>query len=274
MTITNDSISTYATHLAAEERAANTIAKYVRDIRAFAAYLGGSLVTKESAIAYKTAISATHAPASVNSMLAALNGFFAYYNVGIKLKPLKVQRRAFAAEERELTRGEYSRLLAAAKSNERLNLLLQTICATGIRVSELRHITAEAANSGTAEVTNKGKTRTVFLPHKLKTALQRYCRRRGIVSGSVFITSRGKPLNRSNIWAEMKKLCKNANVAPSKVFPHNLRHLFARTFYALDRDIAKLADILGHSDINTTRIYVKENSGEFRRRIEKLGLVT
>jgi integrase len=207
-------------------------------------------------------------------MLAALNGFFAYYNVGIKLKPLKVQRRAFAAEERELTRGEYTRLLQAARENERLNLLIQTICATGIRVSELRHITAEAAQSGTAEVTNKGKTRSVFLPHKLKTALLRYCRRRGIASGAIFITASGKPLNRSNIWAEMKKLCAAANVAPAKVFPHNLRHLFARCFYALDRDIAKLADILGHSDINTTRIYVKENSGEFRRRIEKLNLVT
>jgi site-specific recombinase XerD len=274
MTITITHITAYTDFLAAEERAANTIAKYVRDITAFALWLNGAPVTKESAIAYKAHIAATHAPSSVNSMLAALNGFFAFLNLNIKLKPLKVQRRAFAAEERELSRAEYARLLAAAQSNERLNLLLQTICATGIRVSELRHITAEAANSGTAEVTNKGKTRSVFLPHKLKTALLRYCKRRGIISGAIFITASGKPLNRSNIWSEMKRLCAAANVAPSKVFPHNLRHLFARTFYALDRDIAKLADILGHSDINTTRIYIKENSGEYRRRIEKLNLVT
>jgi site-specific recombinase XerD len=273
MKITTASITAYADYLASEERAANTISKYTRDVAAFARHLDGAPVTKEAAIAYKAKITATHAPASVNSMLAAINGFFAFRQLNIKIKPLKIQRRAFANEERELTRAEYARLLQAAATNERRYLLLQTICSTGIRVSELRHITAEAAHSGTAKVTNKGKTRPVFLPAKLKTALQSYCDNRGITSGSIFITASGKPLGRSNIWVSMKRLCAAANVAPEKVFPHNLRHLFARTFYALDRDLARLADILGHSDINTTRIYIKENSDEFRRRIDQMGLV-
>ncbi|MDR0906061.1 MAG: tyrosine-type recombinase/integrase [Oscillospiraceae bacterium] len=276
MTITTAHITDYASYLHGEERAAATIAKYARDIRAFAVYLGGSPVTKESAIAYKAQISGTHAPASVNSMLAAINGFFAYHSVGVKIKPVKTQRRAFLSAERELTRPEYLRLLAAAKSkeNERLNLVMQTICSTGIRVSELRFFTVAAAKSGVAEVTNKGKTRTVFIPERLTAALLRYCKKRGICSGCIFISRNGKPLDRSNIWAAMKKLCDDAGIAHSKVFPHSLRALFARTFYAVDKDIAKLADILGHSSIDTTRGYVKENSGEHRRRIEILRLVT
>jgi site-specific recombinase XerD len=244
MTITNDHITAYTTHLAAEERAANTITKYVRDIRAFSAWLDGAPVTKETAIAYKTAICATHAPSSVNSMLAALNGFFAFFNLNIKVKPLKVQRQAFLAKERDLTRAEYECLLQAAKSkeNERLNLVMQTICSTGIRVSELQFITVESVQSGTATVRNKGKVRLVFLPQKLKTALLRYCKKRGIVDGTIFISKSGKPLDRRNIWCSMKKLCEAAGVAPSKVFPHNLRHLFARCFYAVEKDIMRLAE--------------------------------
>jgi site-specific recombinase XerD len=276
MKLTEKSITNYLAHLAADERAPATLAKYARDLRAFADFLGKAELTKDRALAYKSQIAATHAPTSVNSMLAALNGFFAYYNVGIKLKPLKFQRRSFLPEEKELSREEYHRLLAAAKTqgNERLHLALQALCATGSRVSELRFFTVEAVQIGAARVTNKRKTRTVLIPAKLKTALLRYCKKRGITSGSIFITKNGKPLDRSNIWAAMKKLCAAANVAPSKVFPHNLRHLFARVFYKIEKDLAKLADILGHGNINTTRIYTMDSGTKHRKILEKLGLVT
>jgi site-specific recombinase XerD len=273
MNITAEQIGQYLTHLHSEERAAATIEKYACDVRAFAAWAEGEAVTKEVAVEYKQQLSETHAASSVNAAVAALNGFFAFRNYGIKLKPLKVQRKTFAAKERELARAEYERLLNAAKSNERLNLLMQAICSTGIRVSELRFVTVEAARTGQAEITNKGKTRPVLLPQKLKAALLGYARKRGINSGSIFITKTGKPLDRKNIWADMKRLCEAANVLPAKVFPHNLRHLFARTFYGVDKDIMRLADILGHSDVNTTRIYVMESGAEHQRRVDRLGLV-
>jgi site-specific recombinase XerD len=274
--ITEADIARYLAHLAEEERAASTIGKYGRALRAFAARTGGAAVTKEAAIAYKRELAEKRAAVSVNAHLAALNGFFAFTERDIRIKPLRIQRRTFLAEERELTRNEYKRLLEAAKrkDNERLHLLMQTICATGIRVSELRFITVEAARSGGAEVANKGKTRLVFLPRKLQLALLSYTKKRGIRSGSVFVTKNGEPLDRSNIWAEMKKLCESARVHPSKVFPHNLRHLFARVFYDADKDIMRLADLLGHSDVNTTRIYVTESGGEHRRRLDRMGLVS
>jgi site-specific recombinase XerD len=271
--ITEGHITGYLDYLRNEERATATIEKYARDVRAFAAWLDGAAVTKETAIKYKREISETHAVASVNAAVAALNGFFAFHNYGIKLKPLKVQRKTFAAKERELTRAEYERLLAAAWQNERLNLVMQAICSTGIRVSELQFITVESARTGQAEITNKGKTRPVLLPQKLNAALLAYAKKRGINSGSIFITKTGKPLDRKNIWADMKKLCETANVPPSKVFPHNLRHLFARTFYGIDNDLSRLADLLGHSSIDTTRIYVMESGEEHRRRVDRLGLV-
>ncbi|GHU47037.1 integrase [Clostridia bacterium] len=272
--ITARTLAAYTAHLTAEERSPATIDKYTRDITAFADYLANIAVTKEAVIVYKAHIIKTYAPASVNSMLAALNGFFKFHKLGIKIKPLKIQRRVFLSEDKELTRAEYKQLLVAAKSNPRLYLVIQTICATGIRVSELKFFTVEAVRTGTIEVTNKGKTRTVFLPAKLQTALLRYAKERGITIGSIFITAKGNPLDRRNIWADMKKLCKSANVAPSKVYPHNLRSLFARCFYAIEKDIIRLADLLGHSNVNTTRLYTMDSGVQHRRIIEKMGLVT
>jgi site-specific recombinase XerD len=210
----------------------------------------------------------------VNAAIAALNGFFTFRRLGIQVKPLKIQQQTYRAPEKELTRQEYERLLEAArtKGNERLNLVMQTLCSTGIRVSELRHITVEAARKASAEVTNKGKTRTVFLPGNLSSALLRYAAERGITSGCIFVSKNGKPLNRSNIWTDMKKLCEAAGVEPAKCYPHNLRKVFAREFYAAEKDIARLADILGHSRLETTRIYVMETGAEHRRRVDSLGL--
>ncbi|MFP3154894.1 tyrosine-type recombinase/integrase [Lachnospiraceae bacterium ZAX-1] len=249
--------------------------KYARGIKAFVKWLDGAPATQAAALGYKAHISKSHAPTSVNSMLAAINGFFAFYALDIKAKPLKIQKKIYSSCDQELTRVEYERLLRAAmqQGNERLSLVMQTICSTGIRVSELQFVTIEVAKTGRAEVTNKGKTRTIFIPLQLKNALLRYAKAQGISTGHIFVSKNGKPLNRSNIWTDMKKLCAAANVASSKVFPHNLRHLFARCFYGIDKDIVRLADILGHSRIDTTRIYVRESGAEHRRRIEQLNLV-
>lgn len=211
---------------------------------------------------------------TVNAMLVAINGFFSFFELGIKVKPLKIQRTTFLTEEKELTFKEYIRLLKAAYArNERIAHIMQTICATGIRVSELKFITADAVRSGQAKVRNKGKIRTVFIPNDLKILLLQYAEKHGIQSGSIFITKTGRPLDRSNIWTAMKNLCAAAGVDESKVFPHNLRRLFARTFYAKDRDIMKLSDMLGHSDVATTKIYVMDTGSEHRRIINSLGLV-
>ncbi|GHU80930.1 integrase [Clostridia bacterium] len=275
-TITAQNIREYLSNLATEEKSPATIEKYACALRAFAASLSGGEATKEAAIAYKERLKQLYAANTVNGAIAALNGFFRFMRWGFKIKPLKIVRSAFLPKEKELTKAEYARLLAAAKSegNERLNLVMQAICSTGIRVSELQFFTVEAAHAGQAEVTNKGKTRPVFMPAKLKAALLAYAKRRGISSGCIFITAGGKPLDRKNIWADMKKLCRAAGVEPSKVFPHNLRALFARTLYGMEHDIAKLADLLGHSSIDTTRIYIRESGEAHRRLIEKLGLVT
>jgi site-specific recombinase XerD len=274
-TITAYHISAYLAHLADAERAAATLEKYGRSVRVFAAWLEGGAVTKESVIEYKQQLSETHAASSVNTTIAALNGFFAFRGWNIKIKPLKIQRRTFLPEERELSRAEYERLLQAAKAadNERLHLVMQTICSTGIRVGELPFITVEAISSGRAEITNKGKTRRLILPEKLKKLLRSYAKKQGIGSGCIFITKNGKPLDRKNIWADMKKLCAAAKVLESKVFPHSLRHLFARCFYAVEKDIMRLADILGHADVKTTRLYVMESGMEHQKRVDQLGLV-
>jgi site-specific recombinase XerD len=279
--VTDPDVEAFARRLRHEERAAATVEKYRRDIRAFAVWLGDTAaqgdahVMKESALAYKEHLKESLAPASVNAALAAMNGFFAFMGWDIKVKPLKIQRRTFCAAEKELSRSEYGRLLAAAgqAGNTRLDLILQTICATGIRVGELRYITVAAARCGQAVITNKGKTRTAFIPKTLAPMLLRYAKARGTISGSVFITKNGKPVDRKNIWADMKKLCAAAGVIPEKVFPHNLRHLFARTFYEKDKDIVRLADLLGHSDVKTTRIYTMESGAEHQRRVDALGLV-
>ena len=275
--LTENTINKFMRYLVSEEKSKNTIEKYVRDISAFMLFLSGSPVTKDKVIEYKAKlISENYAVRSINSMLASLNSLFEHLNWhDLKVKSIKLQRQIYCKEEKELTKAEYLRLLNTAKQkkNERLNLLIQTICGTGIRVSELEFITVEAVKSGEAIVTLKGKTRTVFIVKALKQKLLRYAKEHGIKSGAIFITRTGKSMSRTNIWREMKALCKEANVNPDKVFPHNLRHLFARTFYGIEKDIAKLADILGHSSINTTRIYIITTGDEHRKRLENMCLV-
>ncbi len=264
-------------HLILEERSEGTIRKYLRDLRTFRGVLpGDKSVSKETVISYKEALAKKYAVSTANAMLAAVNGLFAFLGwYDCRVKPFKQQRRVFRDKARELTKAEYLRLLdaARAKENRRLFYLMQTLCATGIRISELRFITVDAARTGRAEVTCKGKTRPVLLPKKLCKELLRFCRQCGITFGPIFITRTGQPVNRSNVWAEMKKLCAHAGVDAQKVFPHNFRHLFAVTFYRLEKDIAKLADLLGHASIETTRIYIMVSGEEHIRQVERLGLV-
>ncbi len=275
--ITSQIIQQFENHLRMEEKSQNTIDKYIRDVNAFAEYLCDKAVNKELAIAYKQHLQDRgYAVRSINSIIASINallGFMGLYDC--RLKSLKLQQQIYCPEDKELTKSEYARLINAAKSkgNERLNLLIQTICGTGIRVSELQFITVQAVRKGEASVSLKGKTRTVFIVKDLQKKLLRYIAEQNIKSGAVFITRTGKPMSRTNIWREMKSLCKQANVNPNKVFPHNLRHLFARTFYGIEKDIAKLADILGHSSINTTRIYIITTGDEHRKRMENMRLI-
>ena len=302
----------YICYLREEERAASTIQKYEHALRRFFEAVrrdaakkaaaggnpgetvqggidpktaGGGIpgetaegrgITKETVIRYKENLLKRRAASGVNSELAALNGFFTYMEwYECRVRPVRVQRRTYCDPEKELSREEYLRLVnaAAARKNERLALLMQTICSTGIRVSELTYLTVEAVDKGPMEVYNKGKSRMVFLPGKLCVKLRRYCKKRGIHRGRVFITRSGAPLNRSNIWAMMKALCGAAHVPARKVFPHNLRHLFARCFYEVQKDIEHLATILGHSNINTTRIYTRTSGSEHRRQMERLRLL-
>ena len=275
--LTEKIIGDFSCCLKSEEKSENTLEKYLRDVRAFAAYLGGAAVTKETVIAYKNKLlSENYAVRSVNSMLASLNSLFAFLGwTDCRVKTIKLQRQMYCPEEKELTKAEYMRLVNTAKQkgNERLNLILQTICGTGIRVSELQFITVEAVKCGKAVVSLKGKTRSVFLVKELQKKLLRYAARQKIQSGAIFITRTGKSISRTNIWREMKSLCNQAEVNPQKVFPHNLRHLFARVFYGIEKDIAKLADILGHSSINTTRIYIISTGDEHRKRMEHMRLI-
>ena len=274
--LTPDLIRRYARQLREQERSAATIQKYVHDLTALAEFLGDRPLTKAALLEWKESLIAAHAPASVNSKIAAVNGLLYYLDRReLRLRPLKIQKALFLSEEKELTRAEYVRLVRAAEQaeNERLSLVIQTICATGIRVSELKFITAEAVYSGRAEVTNKGKRRTVFLPEKLRRLLKTYLKQQKITAGAVFVSRKGRPLDRSNIWRAMKALCESAGVEPSKVFPHNLRHLFARTFYSLEKDLSRLADILGHTNVTTTRIYTAESGAVHARQIGRLNLV-
>lgn len=268
-------ITAFQEYLQKEEKSAATIEKYLRDVRAFASFTEGREVTKELVIAYKKSLEeAGYAVRSINSMLASLNcllGFLGWDDC--KVKSLRCQRQIFCAEEEELTKEEYMRLLEASKKQIQMNLVIQTICGTGIRVSELRHFTVEAVIQGEVIVYCKNKIRSILIPDKLRVLLLEYANRQGISSGTIFVTKGGKPLDRSNIWTKMKRLCEVANVSPTKVFPHNLRKLFACTFYGIEKDIAKLADILGHSSIETTRIYIMTTGSEHRKKIEQLGLV-
>lgn len=274
--ITERTIAAFGAHLRREEKSAATVGKYLRDARAFARYLGAGEAEKAAVLRYKAELSSRYAPRSVNATLASLNSLFAFLGRhDCRVRSVRWQRQVYCPEERELTRAEYLRLCRAAreKRNERLYLILQTICGTGIRVGELRYITVEAVGRGEATVTLKGKTRTVFIVPALREKLLRYASARGIRSGALFVTRTGKPLDRTNIWREMKALCRAADVNPRKVFPHNLRHLFARVFYGIEKDLAKLADILGHASIDTTRIYIVSTGTEHRRRMEHMHLI-
>ena len=275
--ITENIIDEFRNHLRLEEKSGNTIEKYMRDIKAFWKYLDTGTVTKELAISYKeNLLSNNYAIRSVNSMIASLNHFFVFAgHEQLKIKSIKEQRQIFCSEDKELTKEEYTRLLhtAESKGNKRLHLILQTICGTGIRISELKFITVEAVKKGEALVFCKGKRRPVFIVKALRKKLLLYAAEQKIARGCIFVTRTGKPVSRTNIWRDMKKLCQSANVNPGKVFPHNLRHLFARVFYGIEKDIAKLADILGHSSINTTRIYIISTGTEHRQRMENMRLV-
>ena len=276
--LTSDQIMAYSRWLQEEERSAATLEKYLRDVRQFAAWLDGEAVTREAVVGWKEyLISEQKAATTVNAALSALNSLFRFLGWNdCRAKFLKIQRSAFRDESRELTRSDYNKLITSAqeRGQEQLALLMETICATGIRVSEVRYITVEAANRGKAEVRLKGKIWVILLPAKLCRKLQKYARKQKTTSGEIFLTKSGKPMNRRQIWAEMKALCRWAKVEPTRVFPHNLRHLFATAYYWITRDIAKLADILGHSSIETTRIYLKTSGMEHRQQLEQLGLIT
>lgn len=274
--ITNELIHSFKTYLIEEEKSENTVEKYIRDITFFMMWLNGREVTKILALDYKKELCEKYAPASVNAAISSLNSFFAFTGWHeIRIKAFKIQRQIFSNKDKELTKAEYERLLIAAKSkgNERLYLLMQTICSTGIRVSELRFVTYEAIKKGQAVISCKGKMRTIFLPKELCRMLKEYIKEQGIKDGSVFVSRNGKPLDRSYIWKMLKNLCEAAGVPKDKVFPHNFRHLFARTYYSLQKDIVRLADILGHSSVETTRIYTIETGDICRRQIQKLGLL-
>lgn len=275
-TLTNEVIVRYSQFLQENEKSSATVLKYIHDLNSAAAYFKGEELTKAALIEWKETMVGKYAATTVNSILAAFNGFLKYMGwADLLVKPLKIQRSLFRDESRELTQDEYKRLIHAAEGagNRRLSLVVQTICATGIRVSELQFITVEAVRIGRTEICNKGKRRTVFLPEKLRRILTKYLKEIHKSEGVVFTTRSGKPLDRSNIWRDMKALCESAGVEPNKVFPHNLRHLFARTYYALEKDLSRLADILGHSSINTTRIYTMESGAVHAHQIERLGLI-
>ena len=274
--LTNKEIEKFRNYLREEEKSENTMEKYIRDVTAFSAFCDGT-ITKDTVIAYKqNLIDSGYAVRSINSMLASINSLFSFLGwYELRVKSLKVQQQVFCPEEKEMTKAEYERLCRTAerKQNERLCLILQTICGTGIRVSELQFITVEAVRKGEATVSLKGKTRSIFIVRDLQKKLLRYISEQHIMTGAIFITRTGKPMSRTNIWREMKSLCIEAEVNPEKVFPHNLRHLFARVFYGIEKDIAKLADILGHSSINTTRIYIISTGTEHRQRMERMRLI-
>ncbi len=275
-TITQDLIENFENYLINEEKASATQEKYMRDIKTFFKWISGSEIDKRKVLDYKEYLIDNFAPSSVNSVLSSLNSFFEFNNwYDLKVKMLKIQKQIFAQKDKELSKAEYERLLdtAKAKSNEKLYLLMQTICSSGIRVSELQYITVEAVKLRKATINCKGKLRIVILPKELCRMLTEYAKTKKITSGSVFVTKTGKPLDRSTIWKMMKALCESARVSKNKVFPHNLRHLFARTYYAVQKDIVRLADILGHSSVNTTRIYTMETGEIHRKQIQKLGLL-
>lgn len=276
--VTPEQLQAYSKHLYLGEKSAATIEKYLRDVRAFARWLEGREITKERTSEWKAClIERNYAPASINAMLSALNSLLDFLGLmDCRVKILKIQRRMFRDSSRDLTRSDYDVLTATARSKgkERLALLMEAICATGIRVSEVKYLTVEAAQEGRAEISLKGKIRTILIPMKLCRKLLKYAKKQRITSGEIFLTRNGTPISRRQIWAEMKGLCEAAGVAASKVFPHNLRHLFATIFYRVCRDIVKLADLLGHSNLETTRMYLLTTGAEHQRQLNRLGLVS
>ena len=274
--ISAELIIDFEEYLIEDEKSPATIEKYIRDLRKFYRYAKGRSVDKLMVLGYKEQLSVEYAIASANSMLAALNVFLDFAGwADCKVKPFKVQKQVYWSEDKELSRAEYFRLVAAAKrrGDERLELILQTICGTGIRVSELEYITVEAVKRGEAQVHCKGKVRKIFLVRKLQKMLIRYIGKRGIRTGTVFVSRTGRPVDRCSVWKWMKQLCDEAGVSPEKTYPHNLRHLFARSFYEVEKDIIKLADVLGHASINTTRIYTITTGAEHRRKMEHMKLI-
>ena len=273
--LNKEMIKEFNTYLIQEEKSPATVEKYLRDVQAFQAFAKKWEVTKEVVQNWKeTLVKGSYAASSVNSMLASLNSLLNFLGwEECKVKSLKIQRQSYCSEEKELTKEEYLRLLKAAERHPQLKLVMETICGTGIRVSELRFFTVDAVRRGKIQISCKSKIRTILIPGKLRKMLLDYGKHQGIREGVIFRTKSGRPLSRSYIWAQMKKLCPDAGVMDSKVFPHNLRKLFARIFYKVAKDIVKLADVLGHSSINTTRIYIMTTGEEHRRQLERLGLV-
>ncbi len=269
-------ISLYKDHLIDEEKASATIEKYIRDVNYFIQWLQKDNACKVDVMNYKAYLMGKYAPASVNSIISSLNNFFVFCGyLDLKVKHVKIQKQIFTSTKCELSKDEYNKLLTTAlkEKKEKIFWIMQTICSTGIRVSELKFITVEALNTGVAEIDNKGKKRRVFLPLQLCISLNKYIDEKNIKSGPVFVSKNGIPLDRSNIWYSMKKLCEKSNVSAQKVFPHNLRHLFAHTYYSAQKDIVRLSDILGHSSVNTTRIYTMESGNVHKEQIQNLGLL-
>ena len=277
MQLTQREFDQFEDYLRHDEREESTIEAYLRSLTRFAEWVDGRAVTKELAMEWKAALAESgYRPISVNAMLAAVNKFFTCMGrEDCKVKYLKLQRQMFRKSEKDLSKEEYQRLVQTAheKGDLRMELILETICATGIRVGELKYITVEAVRAGVAEIALKGKIRTILLPHRLCRKLQKYAKQQKIASGKIFLTQDGLPVSRQSIWTRMKALCEAAGVERSKVFPHNLRSLFARSFYGSCHDVVRLADVLGHSSIETTRIYLMSTGKEYLRQLDKLGLV-
>ena len=276
ITLKPTDLKRFETYLVRNENSTATVEKYLRDVRVFLTFIEYGTFDKQDVLRYKDWLIKIYKPTSANSMIGGLNTFLKFVGAnGFTIKQFKIQREAYCSEEKELTRQEYYRLIntANSKCNQKLSLIIQTICSTGIRVSELKFITVEAVRVGEAVITLKGKTRKIFIIPELKNKLLRYIKQQNLYTGSVFLSKNGKPILRNNVWRDMKSLCEQAGVKRSKVFPHNLRHLFARTFYGIEKDIAKLADILGHSNVNTTRIYIVTTGAEHKKKMQNMRLI-